>query len=387
MNALAGIINRCGDIVEDVSFAAVREYKQKTGNKALGYFPVYSPVEIFRAAGFLPVGLNGAGNKIEITSADSRFGSFICSIIKSTLELAIKGHLDVLDGMVFYDICDSARNLAYVIERNFSEKMFMDYIHLPQRSNGAAAVSFLSSEYGRIYKKLSEINSTASSTEKLRENITLYNANRRLLRELYRFREKRPHDLATRELYVLMRSGNFLDVQEHNQILSEALKELDGRRLKPKDTVRVIVEGSFCEQPPLELLDIMDSVGYYVVDDDFLIGRRLFERDIPAKGNPIQALAQGYMKNSVSSSVRHDPKRPRVDALLEKIRRHRVQAVIFLYAKFCEPGLFDYVLYKNVLDKEKIPYLFIEFEEKMWTFEKMRMELETFMESLLFEYA
>ncbi|MBI4055404.1 MAG: hypothetical protein HY402_04635, partial [Elusimicrobia bacterium] len=45
----------------------------------------------------------------------------------------------------------------------------------------------------------------------------------------------------------------------------------------------------------------------------------------------------------------------------------------------------DYVPYKKALEKENIPHLLIEFEEKMWTFEKTRMELETLVESLLFD--
>jgi len=54
-------------------------------------------------------------------------------------------------------------------------------------------------------------------------------------------------------------------------------------------------------------------------------------------------------------------------------------------AKFCEPALFDYVIFRRELEKENIPHLLIEFEEKMWTFERTRGEVETFVESLLFD--
>ena len=37
----------------------------------------------------LPVGVIGAGNRLEIAHADSRFQSFVCSIVKSTLELGL----------------------------------------------------------------------------------------------------------------------------------------------------------------------------------------------------------------------------------------------------------------------------------------------------------
>ena len=381
---LAGIVSRCREIVEDLSFSKVREYREKTGGKVLGYFPVYSPVEIFRAAGYLPVGLNGGGNRIEITAADSRFGSFICSIVKSTMELSLKGNLKVLDGMAFHSICDSARNLAYVLKRNFPQEMFVEYIHLPQNIYKDSAERFLKSEYEALGERLARRNGTEISLDKLREGIGLYNANRALLQSLYLFREARPQDLTTLELYILMRAGNFIPVEEHNLMLEEAHRDLEQRSCKVKDKVRVVVEGSFCEQPPLELMQLLDEAGCYVVEDDFLLGKRWFQGEVSPQGDPFLSLARAYLKQSFSSSVKHHPTALRTRALLEKVKRTQAQAVIFLSAKFCEPALFDYVLFKESMEKEKIPHLLIEFEEKMWTFEKTRMELETLVESLLF---
>ena len=50
----------------------------------------------------------------------------------------------------------------------------------------------------------------------------------------------------------------------------------------------------------------------------------------------------------------------------------------------CEPGLEEQVAYLHALDKESIPYFISEFEEKMTTFEHMEIQLETFVENILF---
>lgn len=71
--------------------------------------------------------------------------------------------------------------------------------------------------------------------------------------------------------------------------------------------------------------------------------------------------------------------------LLEKVQSAKADAVLFCIAKFCEPAYFDYVLFKNMMDSQNIPHLLVEFEEKMWTFEKARTEVETFVESILFD--
>ena len=91
------------------------------------------------------------------------------------------------------------------------------------------------------------------------------------------------------------------------------------------------------------------------------------------------------MNQAVPSSTRHEAREHRSAGLIEKVRRSRAQAVIFMPAKFCEPALFDYVLMKQGLERAGIPHMIVEFEEKMWTFERTRNEIETFVESMLFD--
>ena len=63
------------------------------------------------------------------------------------------------------------------------------------------------------------------------------------------------------------------------------------------------------------------------------------------------------------------------------------RAAILTAAKFCEPGLDEQLAWSKHLDVENIPYLVLEFEEKMTSFEQMAMQVETFSESLLFALA
>jgi benzoyl-CoA reductase subunit C len=377
--------DKYAEIAQDLSLAEVRRWKQEhPGGKAIGYFPVYAPMEIIHACGMLPVGLNGAGDRLDIQHADARFGSFICSIVKTSLEMAMTGHFEPLDGVLFSTICDSARNLCYVIKRNFPQ-LYVDFLHLPQNPGSPATVEFLRGEYARLLQHLQELSGCRATDEALRHAIELYNENRALLRQLYSLRAASPHLLRTWELYTIMRAGNFVSVETHNEWLREALQELPTRTSKPRDSIRIVIEGSFCEQPPLDLIKLMEEAGCYVVDDDFILGRRWFTEDIPVEGDPLTALAESYLNRAVYSSVRHDFRNPRHKALVEKTRRLNAQAVILLIAKFCEPAYFDYVLFKRELEAAGIPHLLLEFEEKAFTFERLRSEVETFVESLLFD--
>ena len=77
--------------------------------KAIGYMPIYVPRELIHATGMLPVGIFGGGDRLEIIRGDSYFQSYICHTPRSTIELALSGRLDVLNGMLFSSICDVVR--------------------------------------------------------------------------------------------------------------------------------------------------------------------------------------------------------------------------------------------------------------------------------------
>jgi benzoyl-CoA reductase subunit C len=331
----------------------------------------------------LPVGLTGAGDQLDIQHADARFGSFICSIVKTTTELALTGRLDPFDGILFSSICDSARNLCFVLKRNFPERS-IDFLHLPHNSASPAAVDFLASEYRRLIARLQALTGAQMNQDALRHSISLYNQNRALLRELSSIRAEQPHLLRASELYLLSRAANLLPVEDHTEMLRAVLAELPSRSAKPRDSLRVVVEGAFCEQPPTELVRLMEEAGCYIVDDDFVLGRRWFAADVSTESDPVLALAESYAARSIYSSVRHDPARPRTAGLVHKVRLSRADAVIFLIAKFCEPAYFDYVLFKRELESLNLPHLLLEFEEKMFTFDRVRTEVETFVESLMF---
>lgn len=382
--SLEEIIEHCTETIESLEFPEALEWKRALHARAIiGSFPVYSPVEIFHAAGALPVGLTGGGNGLEISHADARFQSFVCSIVKSTLELSLIGKLDEFDGFVFHSICDPARNLASVFARN-APATSVEYIHFPQRLHSDEAVSYLAAEYRRLADWASSLGGVLVNNRNLRESITLYDAVRWRIRELYEYRRTHPQNLPTRELYALVRYGHVAPPEKHLRLLDDAFEEIRRRNHKPKDRARIVLVGSFCEQPPLDLIAAIESAGCYIVDDDFLLGRRFFGSPVPDTGRPFHDLADAYVNHSVDSSVKHDLTHSKYQALVDRAQAYRADAVVVLTAKFCEPALFDYALYRKALQEAGVPHVFLEFEEKMWLFDKIKTEIETFVESLLF---
>src|SRR5208282_4305673 len=116
----------------DRKLSAVSRWKAAhPGGLAIGHMPIYAPRPLLESIGCLPVSVFGGGDAIDIIRGDSYFQSYICHIPRSTVELALSGDLDVLDGMVFPSICDVIRNLCGMWRMLFP-KTYATYLDLPQ---------------------------------------------------------------------------------------------------------------------------------------------------------------------------------------------------------------------------------------------------------------
>lgn len=379
------IAERAREIISQPLGALAERWKAEyPGGRAVAAYPVWAPAELIHAAGMLPLSLLGGGTSVELTHADARFQSFVCSIAKSTLELGFQGLVKGVDGFVFSNICDVARNLASIYQRNFPD-VFVEYLHLPQNSTSPAVAGYAAAELRRLGARFEEAFGLPVTAASLAKSIETYNELRARIRALYALRIAQPQQLSTTELYVAMRVATVSPPEQSVAWLDELLDGLPRRESRPRDRLRVVVEGAFCEQPPLGLLEVLEEAGCYVVEDDLLLGWRWFTSDVLPGGDPFERLGAAYVNQAVPSSTRHEGRQPRSEGLIEKVRRAKADAVVFMPAKFCEPALFDYVLMKQGLERAGIPHLLVEFEEKMWTFERTRNEIETFVESMLFE--
>jgi benzoyl-CoA reductase subunit C len=371
------VLYECRELLEDTTFPTLRRWRE-SGGKVIGHFQVYFPEEIVHAAGILPFKVCGA--PVEAVQADSRFGSYLCSILKTSLELALSKTVE-LDMFVTHPICDAARNLAAVWGRNFSYPC--QILYLPQNANSPAAVTYLRNEYARLQRGVEAIAGLPVTEDDLRRSLGVYNRNRALLRDLYAIKRETPWLVSADEAYVLVAIGGLIPREEHNELLETVLTQIKSRPSKKQDKIRIVFEGGFCEQPPLDLIRAV-ARSCYVVDDDLLIGLRWILEDVPLDGDPLFNLAFAYLEKSSYSPVQHDLRKPKEKMLLERIRDARADAAILTAAKMCEPGLEEQVAYLHALDHAGIPYFISEFEEKMTTFDHIEIQLETFVENILF---
>lgn len=379
---LSEILKRAQILYEDVDFKAVAAWKSAApGRKAVGYMPTYVPRELIWAGGMLPVGVLGAGDRLEIIRGDAFFQSYICHIPRSTVELALTGRLDVLDGMLFPSICDVIRNLSGMWTMLFPGR-YARYVDLPQNYDARVGGRFWQGELAAIRDDMAQLAGGEIPDEALRDAIRTYNENHRALGELYRRRSETPWLFPISQVYSIVRAGALLPPDEHTALVRDYLDLASQQPGLAEDRSRVVLAGMFCEQPPLGLLVTLERAGCWIVDDDLLLGLRWFTSEIPEDGDPIGNLAQAYLTQSALTASRYAPEGHRGQWLIDSVRRNRADGVIFCAPSFCDPALLEQPMLAAALERERIPHTQFKYSEDTGQFAVIREQAGTFSDSI-----
>ena len=381
--ATAPIVERCEALFSDLTFEAARAWKAAApGRKVIGFMPYYVPREVIHAAGCMALGVLGGGDQLEVIHGDAYYQSYICRIPRSTIELGVSGRLDFVDGMLFPSICDVIRNLSGMWKLMFPN-VGARYVDLPQNFDDEIGGAFYRSEINELRHWLAEITGRPASDEALRASIALYNENRRLVREVYAYRAQKPWNAPSAEVYLLMRAGMVLPVEDHNQMLRDYLDAAQAQERPIKDNSRVVVSGAFCEQPPLNLVKSIELAGCYIVDDDFMLVNRWEKSDVAIAGDPVANLAAAYLHNSNSTSAKFEPNaRIKGQFLVDSVRANGAEGVIFAMPSFCDPALLDRPMLQRALKDAGIPYIAFKYAENSGQMQPVREQAGTFADSI-----
>lgn len=376
MSRINAIINECKEIMKNPK-REVEEWKSKDSNrKAIGYFPTYIPEEIFYAGGILPIGV--FGSSIPVTLANSHIQQITCSIVRSTTELKLTGKIDVLDGMIFPPTCDSAQFVASIWDTAFTD-IYTDMVMFPSKMTNSS-VSYITAELQDLAKRLEKRFQVTITEDKVTEAIDLYNEYRNLMKRFSELRTKEGFDLTWVDYYSVIKAGTMTYKKKFNPLLAELIAELEKKVTdKPQDGIKIMVVGSSCQIPHVNLLDKVERLGAKVVWDDLLHGLRGIE--VKEGDSPYERLAQAYV-DSEPMAYRHSPNKKRHEFLLEEYKRVNTNGVVFIIPKFCEPELFDYAYLKKEFEKAGIRHLYTDFEEEATVAEGFETRLQAFVEML-----
>lgn len=378
---LEELVSECEELIREPSMPSVHAWKERTGGIAVGFMPTYIPRELLHAQGVLPVGIMGAGD-IEIIRGDAYYQSYICHIPRSVIELGLNGSLDCLDGVIFPAICDVIRNLSGMWKMMFPDKL-VHYLDLPQDFSAEMGGEFYRHDLESLSAKLVDAGARPLDPEELRASIRAYNENGRRVRALYDLRRREPWRVTTAELYVVLRAGLVMSVEEHSELLDRFLELIMAEEQRgPVDQARVLLTGSFCEQPPLGLIKTLERAGCYIVDDDFVQVSRWFRSGISEQGDPLQAIVDAFLYDACACPTRYIDEDEKGRELIERVAASGAEGVLFCAPSFCDPALLDQPMDTAAVTRAGIPWTSFKYSEDTGQFQVIREQAGTFADSI-----
>jgi len=377
------IVDRCQELFDDLDFNYVKEWKAKDPDrKAIGYLPVYVPREIIHAAGMLPVGILGGGDQLEVIHGDAYYQSYICRIPRSTIELGVTGRLDCIDGVLFPSICDVIRNLSGMWKLLFKDK-YVRYFDVPQTYTDEIGGNYYVKELEELKEGLENLGGKKITDEAINASVALYNENRRAIADVYALRTKSPWKVPTSEVYLLLRAGMILPVEEHTQMVRDYLAAAEVEERPMRDNCRVVMSGMFCEQPPIGLIRSVEMAGCYIVDDDFMLVTRWLLEDVPTTGNPLQNLADAFLHYSGETAAKYvDKNADKGKFIIESVKKTAAEGVVFAAPSFCDPALLDQPMLHTALNDNNIPFTAFQYAENSGQMQPIREQAGTFADSI-----
>ncbi|MBI5609512.1 MAG: benzoyl-CoA reductase subunit C [Deltaproteobacteria bacterium] len=379
----APILQRCRVLVEDHGLEHVKQWKAAhPGAFVMGHMPIYAPRPLVEAQGGLAVAIFGGGEEVDIIRGDSYFQSYICHIPRSTIELGLGGQFDVLDGMMFPSICDVIRNLGGMWKLLFPNK-YSAYVDLPQNFAQGIGGKFYAHELGRIAEEMHKFGAQKLEPERLRQALRDENSRRAAIGKLDELRRQEPHRCLASEAYLLVRAGAGLRATDHTALIEEFLAVAKKREARPRDNVRVVLVGAFCEQAPVDLIRALEKAGCDIVDDDFQLGMRMIEGDLDAEAeDPLLALAMGFIKKGQAVASRYIADEVKGKSLIDKVQAAKADGVIFAAASFCDPALLDQPMLEVAMDAAKIPHTSFKYAENTGQFQVIREQAGAFSDAV-----
>jgi benzoyl-CoA reductase subunit C len=359
---------------------------KKQGKKAVGYFCQSLPKEIIYAAGLLPVRILGDSRPIE--QANEFWTRYSCYFSRSVVDLALKGDLDLLDGMVFVYSCDVMFYLVWRWREIPSQKgKFCYYLTRPQNSAREGCREFVSKELEQFKHNLESYFQVSITDEDLEKAINIYNQSRNLLQEIDSL--KKENVISSVEA---AQAGFFSMVsppEVSNKLLKNFVDEVKRKR-KPKDDgrVKLFVSGSMLANT--DLFEVIEEEGGTVADDDLCINCRYSRENVPDGRDPLSALAEYYMaeneiKWQCASMLTENRLEGRLKHIETSVDKYGIKGVIFPIPLYCDAHAWDRVYMARKLEEKGVRILKLEQEGSMKV-ASVRNRISAFIETIkLFE--
>ena len=342
--------------------------------KKIGIFDsgVETPEEIIMAAGFIPYRLFG-DSTIQPDKVNKHIPPTHCIWTRNLLERAMKGLDSDIIGIIGTHGCDRT-NREFDIWIECLNLDFMFFLNSPRKRDNLA-LKFFIDDMNELIIQLEEIFQVKITLDKIEEAIKKMNEIRMLLKKISEFRKEMI--LKGSEFHSLVKIAQQEEKNIVLNLLKSKLEELKKR--KPFESNRlksVLLTGS--EIDDTEFIKYLEGLGFHIIVDDLGVGTKYFWNRVKENGNPIENLAEYHLTKPINSIK--FPSYERFEVLKKLTIDYKVDGVINIAQKFCEPVLYDHPFLNKKFKELDIPYLFVEVTYDRESYKQLSTRFSAFAE-------
>ncbi len=353
----------------------VKEWKD-AGKRVVGLACGYLPEELIYAASLLPYRVECRGCT-ETNLADIYMHRFNCTYARCILQAGLAGEYNFLDGFCFLNGCEQIRRLYEIWDKHVGT----DYLYMVTVPHSIydGGFKWYEEEIDNFREHLRCNFGKRLSDESLSNAIKVYNESRELIEKLYELRKAENVPISGADAMRLVLSAFHMPRDKYNQLLRDALAEIEQSKNNVQYKARLMVGGSAMDDP--QLLEIIEDLGGVVVTDSLCYGSRHFLNPVEENGDPMQALAKRYYyHNPCPRMIGEYDKRLKFHE--EMARGADVDGIILQKIVFCDSHGTDNVMLTEDLEAMGIPVLTLEREYMLSDIGRFRTRIEAFMERI-----
>jgi benzoyl-CoA reductase/2-hydroxyglutaryl-CoA dehydratase subunit BcrC/BadD/HgdB len=375
------IMNKLQHISEE-NLIDIEEAKTR-GRAAIGFYCLYSPVEIAVAADAIPLPLCGTRND-PIAAAEEILPRNLCPLIKSSFGFAVTDtcpYFRFSDFIIGDTTCDGKKKMFELLSRYKTTHV----LQLPPNQDARSALPPWRAELERFKAIVEEATFVTITDQRLRSAIRLMNRHRRAKKALMDVNQVRPAPMSGLQMLEILFKVGFLADKEKGISLMEEITAAAGEgTLSPGRAAiagrkRILLTGVPVGMGSDKVVKIVEQSGADVVAFENCSGyKQAFVVD--EQKDPMAALAEQYLSTPCSVM---SPNRGRLDLLRQMITDFSVDGVIDLTWQACHTyNVESFLISEFVQEAFGLPTLHLESDYSESDGEQLRVRVEAYLEML-----
>ena len=378
-------MNLKNDPFLNISNSITNSYIDNDDRKIIGYYCTYLPEELMHAAGLVPFRIRATGNK-DTDLADIYMVRFTCSFVRLTLDLALKGKYDFLDGLAICNSCDHTRRMFELFDykvfnrEGFKKKVPRFYAALPHVITDES-YEWYKSEMNELKEELEKAYNISITDEDLKNSTNIHNKNRKLLREIHELRIQDFPKISGTEALQISIANSSVPKEIANRELERILNVLKVSEGIKNNAKRIMLVGSIVDN--IDFTRLIEDSGATIVSDFLCFGTRYFIDDIELRpnGDPLDDISRRLYFRISCPRMMDDHKR-RLQFLIDEIKRAKIDGVLLQRIQNCDLHGCDNMLFEHELKELDIPIISIDRENTMADTTRLQTRIEAFLEMI-----